>query len=410
MASVNLLVVSQYYWPEPFNVSDMCEELVVRGHDVTVLTGLPNYPEGNLYPGYENASSMLEERCGVKILRVPLHPRGKGPVDRFLNYESFSRNASKVAQKLEAGFDAVLAYEVSPVMSASPALVYAEKHGVPSIVYVLDIWPECLLSGGVKRNSLIYRYYKRVSRKIYGAADVLLLSSPGFREYLESLLAECPRCVYLPQYAEDIFSSQVAACGERIEGFADDGIDVTFAGNIGAAQSVDTLIRAFSSLDGAVRLHVVGSGSELESCKALADELRAENVYFHGRHELSEMPLYYHLSDALAISFVDDPVIGLTLPRKMQTYLAAGKPILGAVTGEASRVIRESQCGLRCGSEDAESFAELCRTFAASPSCQRAVWSLNARSYYDEHFTRNHFFDTLESLLVQAIEASGKEK
>ena len=123
--------MSQYYWPEPFNVSDMCEELVVRGHDVTVLTGLPNYPEGILYPGYENASPMLEERCGVKIVRVPLHPRGKGPVDRFLNYESFSRNASKMAQKLEAGFDAVLAYEVSPVMSASPALVYAEKHGVP---------------------------------------------------------------------------------------------------------------------------------------------------------------------------------------------------------------------------------------------------------------------------------------
>ena len=411
---MRILVVTQYYWPEPFNVGDMCEELVRRGHQVTVLTGFPNYPEGEWYAGYSGKRPMEETRNSVNIMRVPHHPRKQGAIHRMLNYETFSRNASKAARKLGDEFDVAFAYEVSPVMSASPALAYAKTHDVPAVIYVLDIWPQCLLSGGIDERSGVYRYYEKVSRRIYSGADMLLLSSPSFQSYLDCLLGIPGHCCHLPQYAEDIFADGVSGAeGATIPaGYDDDihGVDVTFAGNVGAAQSVETLIRAFAPLGPDIRLHVVGAGSELQHCRQLADGLSAENVFFHGRHELSEMPLYYGLSDALAISFMDDPVIGYTLPRKMQTYLAAAKPVLGSVTGEAARVIEEARCGLYCKPEAPEAFAELCRTFAASSQDQRREWSENARVYYDGHYSRDLFFDRLEELLNQMVETYKKER
>lgn len=408
---MRILVVSQYYWPEPFNVADICEELVLRGHEVTVLTGFPNYPEGKLYPGYEHMSRRIEKRNGVSVVRVPLHPRGEGVINRFLNYETFSRRASREARKLDAEFDLTFAYEVSPVMSASPALAYAKKHDVPAIIYVLDIWPECLLSGGVSKDSLIYRYYKRVSQRIYSGADGLLLSSPGFQKYLEGLPISDGRYRYLPQYAEDLFTVDSFAVDKTLlpEGYEQEGVDITFAGNVGAAQSVDTLIRASALFSEGIRLHIVGSGSELNACKRVADELGVRNVFFHGRRELSEMPTFYAASDALVVSFADDPVIGYTLPRKVQTYLAAGRPILGSVVGEARRVIEEAQCGICAPSEDTSAFAEVCNQFARSLDAQRCVWATNAREYYNNNFARQRFFDDLEDALRCATEDFQKE-
>lgn len=408
---MRILVVSQYYWPEPFNIADICEELVLRGHEVTVLTGFPNYPEGRLYPGYEHMSRLVEERNGVFIVRVPLHPRGEGAFNRLLNYETFSRRASREARRLGAGFDVVLAYEVSPVMSASPALAYAEKYRVPALIYVLDIWPECLVSGGIAKNSLAYRYYKRVSRRIYSQADLLLLSSPGFQQYLEGLPVSDGRYRYLPQYAEELFTVAPSENGTIAlpEGYGPDGVDVTFAGNVGAAQSVDTLVRAAPLLDEGIRLHVVGSGSELDACKKIAGELGARNVFFHGRRDLSEMPTFYAASDALVVSFANDPVVGYTLPRKVQTYLAAGRPLLGSVVGEARRVIEEAQCGMCAPSEDPAAFAETCNRFARSTDAQRHAWAVNARDYYEDKFSRPRFFDELDDVLRCAVRDFQKE-
>lgn len=399
---MRILAVSQYYWPEPFNVADMCEELVRRGHEVTVLTGLPNYPEGDFYPGYEDGRAREEERNGVRIVRVPMRPRKTGAVNRFLNYETFSRNATKKARAIDGDYDVVFAYEVSPVMSAEPALEYARLHGKPAVVYVLDIWPECLLSGGVKKGSLVYRHYEKVARSIYSRADLLAVSSPRFEEYIRDLPVHGVRCVYLPQYAEDLFSEGASKVGgdRDIAGYGEDGFDLTFAGNVGAAQAVDTLVRAASRLDGSIRIHIVGSGSELDRCKRIASELQAGNVRFHGRRPLGEMPLFYAKSDALIVSFADDPVIGYTLPRKLQTYLAAGKPVLGTLVGEAGRVIAEADCGLCCNAEDPDAFASICREFAGAGAARRDEWGLNARAYYEGHFRRDDFFDRLESALA----------
>lgn len=397
---MNILAVSQYYWPEPFNVSDICEELVQRGHSVTVLTGLPNYPEGKIYNGYEKGQKREEIRNGVQIVRSWLWPRKTGPINRFLNYESFSRVASRIVARLNDDFDVVISFGISPIMSARPAIAYSRRFNKPLLLYVIDIWPECLVVGGIKKDSLIYNHYKRLATKIYSSADVLAVTSPGFRDYIAGLVGSSADSVYLPQYAEDIFFNE---SNELPDGYESNRINLTFAGNVGAAQSVETIVRAASLLKDKpdIIFHIVGSGSELERCKELAEGLNLTNVFFHGRKPLGQMPAYHQASDAMLATFSSTPILAYTLPRKIQSYMAAGRPVIGAVTGEAKKVIEEAKCGFCCEAEDYEGLAEACDALSKLSEQKRNQLGESAKAYYEKHFSRQVFFDVLESEIEQ---------
>lgn len=398
-APMRLLVVTQHYWPEPFNFADICEGLVSRGYEVTVLTGLPNYPEGKLYPDYQDGHNRVQERNGVHIIRVPLVPRGSNPVQRVMNYYSFPLSASQKARELECDFDVILTFQSSPVMQSEPAVKIAEETGIPLLHYVIDIWPECLLAGGIKRGSSIYNHYEEVSRRIYSKADRVALTSPQFKDYLENMLGRPISSFDLPQYAEDVFSG--GSAGATPEGYELGKINLTFAGNVGAAQSVETFICAAAILNNDDRFvfHVVGSGSELENCKKLAVDLDAHNVVFHGRHDIEEMPAFYKASDAMVATFADNPVLGLTLPRKIQSYMAAGRPVIAAVTGEAKRVIDDACCGFCCEAEDAEGLAIACLKMACLSWDARVRMGQSGLAYYQKYFSKGSFFDTLDAEL-----------
>lgn len=400
---MKILAVSQYYWPEPFNVAEICEELVARGHQVTVLTGLPNYPEGEIYEGYRNFGNGTEQHNGVEIVRVADRPRHRGAVNRVINYYSFAERGKAAARRLKDKFDVVIAFTISPVMSAAPANVYAKKNRTPLLNYVLDLWPECLLAGGIRRDSLIFKHYRRVSKRIYGNADAFAVSSPGFAPYLSDLLCREIHATHLPQFAEDAFGN--AAALDSPKGYVSDRVNMTFAGNVGSAQSVDTIVRAASlvSNDDRLLFHVVGDGSELEACKVLASELGLSNIVFHGRHSIDEMPSFYQASDAMLATFADLPVLGLTLPRKVQSYMAASKPVLAAATGETVRVIEDSQCGIACRAEDANQLAAACITFADLSADERTKMGDSGRRYYEQYFSRERFFSVLEECLLNTV-------
>lgn len=398
---MKILAVSQYYWPEPFNVAEICEELAARGHGVTVLTGLPNYPEGAVYPGYEGHDVLSQHRNGVEIIRVRNFPRKTGPVARVRNYYSFSRRASARSRNLPDDYDVVLSFIISPVMSANPAIAYARRTGTPLLHYVIDLWPECLLAGGITKSSPIYRHYGKVSRRIYGAGDRLAVTSPLFTEYLGCLLDAEPETVFLPQFAEDDFFKPVDADSAPPEGYSSGGLHLTFAGNVGSAQSVETVVRAAALLrgEGGYTFHVVGSGSELEPCRGLAKKLGADNVVFHGRLPFEAMPSIYAHSDAMVATFADLPMLAYTLPRKIQSYMAAGRPVVGAVAGEARRVIEDAKCGFCCDAEDAGGLAACCRKLRALSGDERERLGFAGRAYCSDRFARNRFFETLESEL-----------
>lgn len=389
---MKILVVCQHYYPEQFRITDICEELVKRGHVVTVVTGLPNYPMGYIYEGYKDKSKRREIINGVDVRRTFTIGRRTGVLWRFLNYYSFMISSCLYTSKLDDDYDVVLVNQLSPVMMAQAGVLYKKKHGKKLIIYTLDLWPESLTVGGIKKSSLIYKYYHYVSKKIYRSADKILVSSKDFADYFKKEFGICDTR-YLPQYAEMMFDPE--ACKKIPNG----NIDLMFAGNVGAAQSVETIIRAASMTKDIDKLfwHIVGDGSELSNCKNLAASLGADNVIFHGRQPLPEMPKYYAMADAMLVTMSKNDVISKTLPGKVQTYMAAGKPIIGAIDGETSRVIEESKCGLCGPAENAEALAQNARFFAGNSHLNYGKQSID---YCIEHFEKKRLSEVLEDMLI----------
>ena len=391
---MRILVVCQHYYPEPFRLPDICETLVHRGHSVTVVTGTPNYPEGNIYKGYEKGNRSDEVINGVRVHRCPLIPRKTGAFFRVLNYYSFVLSSEWYLRRIREDFDVVFVNQLSPVMMAQAGLSWAKRNGRKCVLYCLDQWPESLLAGGIRKDSFVYKVFLRVSRDIYGRADDLLVSSRGFASYFETVLRLKDKPVrYLPQYAEGLFDELPVCEKDKSR------VDFVFAGNVGALQSVETIVEAAKLLkkDTGIHLHVVGGGIALDECIRMAAGL--DNITFHGRHDLSEMPVFYAMADAMLITMKDDPVLSATLPGKVQTYMAAGKPVVGAIGGETARVVNEdARCGLCCRPEDAAALAEAIRTLAADEVFRHRCGE-NARRYYQTYFRKDQFFATLEDSL-----------
>lgn len=395
---LKILVVSQHYWPEPFFFPDVCEELVKRGNDVTVLTGIPNYPEGEVYDRYADGKRRYEERNGVRIIRSPLIPRHKDVIHRVANYFSFAAEARHMARGLERDFDVVVVFQTSPVMMAEPALEYGRLNDVPVLLWCMDIWPECLTAGGIKRGSAPFEVFRLISKRMYSRADKLAVSSPMFADYMQNEFGiDKARVSYLPQYAEDLFST--AEVGHDV-GYDPAKVNLTFAGNVGSAQSVETIVEAANILRDNTQIvfHIVGSGSSEISCRERAKGYGLKNIVFHGRHELEEMPAYYSSSDAMLVSFANNPVLGFTLPRKTQSYLAAGKPIIGTGVGESKRVVDAARCGLTCDPDDPVGLAACCVVFSEQSRDVMRRLGANARAYYEANYAKELFFKRLESL------------
>lgn len=392
-----ILVICQYYKPEPFRISDICEEMVRRGHEVQVVTGYPNYPEGKIYDGYGKGKHIDEIINGVKVHRCFEIPRGTGSVKRMLNYYSYAVTSTAYALSSKCRtsdgkpFDVVFCNQLSPVMMAHAAIGYKKRYKVPAIMYCLDLWPESLIAGGITRESLIYKYYHHVSKRIYRQVDKILITSRMFSDYFKSEFGiRKDRIEYLPQYAEDIF--------EEMPIKEENGIfDFMFAGNIGTIQSVETILEAANLLkDEPVRFHIIGGGTDLERLQKIGKNL--ENVEFYGRKPLEEMPDFYKKADAMLVTLAADPVLSLTLPGKVQSYMAVGKPLIGAIDGETEIVINEAQCGFCGKAGDAIELTENIRKFIARDT-DRKLMGKNARKFYGKNFKESMYMDKLESMV-----------
>ncbi len=389
---MKILVISQYYSPEPFRITDICEELVRQGHEVLVVTGIPNYPEGKIYPDYRRKKKRNEIINGVRVHRCFTVGRRSGALFRFLNYYSYSFSSAIYTARLREKFDVVFVNQLSPVMMAKAGIGYKKKHQTKMVLYCMDLWPESLTVGGVRKGSILYRYFYKVSAKIYAQADRILVSSRSFSKYFQDEFG-ISDTLYLPQYAETLF------CAEQCQKQPDGKIDVMFAGNIGTAQSVDTIIWAAHKTKNMKHLywHIVGDGSELSRIKALSESLKLTNVVFHGRQTLEAMPKYYSMADAMLVTMQRNDIISMTLPGKVQTYMAAGKPILGAIDGETASIITDAGCGLCCKAEDADGLADIVEAFIDQLAAQQ--YGNQAADYYRKVFSKDIVIEKLVELL-----------
>jgi len=395
---MKILVVCQHYWPEPYPLADSCEELVRRGHEVHVVTGVPNYPMGYIYDDYKNGKNREQMHNGVRITRTFTIGRRQNVLFRMLNYFSYAISSTLYVLSLEEEYDVVYTNQTSPVMMVNAAMAYAKKWNKKAVLYCMDLWPASLAAGGISQNSPIYKVFGKISGWLYRKADRILITSQMFRDYFKTEFGIADEIIgYHPQYADSRFD--VLPMREQ-----DGTVNLMFAGNIGAAQSMPTILHAAAKLKDhpELRWHIVGDGSELENSKKLAEELNLENVIFHGRKPMEEMPAYYAKADAMLVTLTADPFISLTLPGKVQTYMAVGKPILAASNGELHMVMEASRCGYCAKAEDADGLANAVKQFLNCEDKRRL--GENARSFYLSNFTRTKFMDNLENELKNACQ------
>lgn len=399
---MRVLLVTQYFHPENFKSNDVAFELSRRGYDVTVLTGLPNYPQGRIYEGYGIFRKRKETIEGVKVYRTLVIPRGDGGGVRLaLNYLSWAFIASLWAffMAIFHRYDAVIVHETSPVTQGFPALVVKWVQRIPMFFWVLDLWPESLQAAGNINNRFVIDFFTGVTRLIYRNSDKILMSSNGFRKSILEKGDFADKLVYFPNWAEDIFSGTAEAEVPLMP----EGFKVMFAGNVGEAQDFESVMKAAELLKGTgVRLVIVGDGRRKEYVDAyIAEKGLSDVVYMMGRHPLETMPAFFSKADVLFLSLKNDYIFTLTTPAKLQAYMASGKPVLAMIDGDARQLIEDSGCGLACNAGDAEAFALSIMKMKEMPEDELRAYGLRGRSYFDAHFRKDGCIDNLCSLLEE---------
>ena len=395
---MKILAICQYYYPEQFRINDICESLAKCGNDVTVLTGLPNYPSGKVGKDYKFFRKRKENINNVKVIRCFEVGRRKGAIWRVFNYISFMFFASIKAFFLKNDFDVIFVYQLSPVTMAIPAIIYKKIHKNRKLhLYCLDLWPESLLVDNFSKNSKIYKIMYKLSKWIYSQCDSISVTSKGFIDYFTEKLKITKEINYLPQYCEENIYEESRNYSEKD---TKGKINLIFTGNIGKAQSVETIIKAAEKLkQDNILIHIVGDGSSLQKCKELVKELKLENVIFYGRKPIEEMKEYYNLADAMLITLADNDIIAKTIPGKLQSYMATGKPILGAIGGETYRIINEAKCGYCTKAEDYTGLAEIIKKFTIDNREIRKKMAINSYNYYKENFKKEKFMKKLLNIL-----------
>lgn len=397
---MKVLIVSQSFYPDTFAINDIVQKLVRNGHSVTVLTGLPDYTTSRIPEEYRFGKNRKQSINGASVFRVPTVARRHGPIWRSLNYVSFALNGSifAITHKWD-NIDVIYVWQVSPVTMAIPAIVLKRKLKKPLFLYCLDIWPECVKAMGFKENTVLYNIIKKISRWIYNKCDHIAVSSKPFFGYLEQVNdVDKNKISYLPQYA---ISDLVNRDYRKDKA---DNYDFVYIGNIGKAQDMDCLIKAISLLNNKKKatFHIIGGGSEYENTVRLAEEHNIENIHFYGPKPFEEASEFYKIADACILTLDGSNHIGDTLPGKLQTYMAAGKPIIGAMNGAGKEVIEESGCGLCAAAGDYRGFADLLDRYIDHYE-DFSDCGDNGRKYYLTHFTAEIHFKELEKELSDLI-------
>jgi colanic acid biosynthesis glycosyl transferase WcaI len=408
---LKVLIVSQYFSPESFRVNDVATGLVERGHEVTVLTGQPNYETGSFFEGYSAFRPRCETIDSVTVQRFPLVSRGTATGARLAaNYLSFALSSSLLSPlRLRQRFDAIVVYQMSPVTMAAPAFILKRLHDIPIVFWIQDLWPETLSATGKVRSERVLKWMRNVVGAMYRASDLVLVESEAFRSAVVGAGIPPTRVEYLPEWAEGFYKPCELEPNPPEAKEMRSGFRVMFAGNIGVAQATDTIIGAASLLRSYpdIQWIFIGDGRRKQFAEALVKELALEDVVsFLGRRPPRAMPRYFALADVLLVTLVSDPVFAMTIPAKLQTYLACGRPIAAALDGEGARVVVDSGSGLVCPAESPEALADVVLSLYHTPSEKRAAMGHAGRAYYEANFEREMLLSRLERL-IEGVAGAG---
>jgi colanic acid biosynthesis glycosyl transferase WcaI len=400
---LRLLVVSHYFWPEDFRINDLVAELVHRGHEVTVLAGVPNYPEGDAFPEFRQNPAKFGEYRGAEVVRVPVVTRGRGRIRLMLNYASYAMNAAVLgAWKLRGRkFDAIFVYEPSPITVGIPAVLLRRMKSVPVAFWVLDLWPETLSAVGVVKSRWVLRLVGKLVSFIYNRCDMILAQSRSFIPSIQRYTRHPESVAYFPSWADSVFAAPAIEPAAEVTPRA--GVfNVMFAGNIGEAQDFPTVLEAATLLKARdnIRWLIVGEGSMAQWVRGeIARRGLEDRFIMLGRFPVERMPSFYRHAGALLASLKDEPIFAMTIPGKMQSYFAAGVPVIAMLNGEGATVVRDANAGLSCPAGDATALAAAVLQLASMDEKERSVMAQNALRLSATEFDRNTLITRLEQWL-----------
>ncbi len=401
---MNILIVSQHFFPENFRINDFAEALVERGHQVTVLTGIPNYPEGKFFRGYGLFSRTHEVWKNIHIIRSPIISRGHaGKLRLAVNYASFILGAS-IAGLFRAGrnFDVIFVHETSPVTVGIPAIFMKKLTGAPILFWVLDLWPEYAAdAGGIKSKSAL-AWIAKLTRWIYSHCDLVLVQSKGFIASVRRMGVADERIRYFPSWAESLYSNPDILQPVSLPA----GFKVMFAGNVGECQDFPSILSAAEQTCDRTDIHwiIVGDGRMLPWVKEeVARRNLGNTVHLMGRHPVESMPTFYSQADVMLVTLKSEGVFALTIPGKVQSYLACGKPVIAMLDGEGAKVIDEAGAGFSCPASDALELAAIVKRVASMDQSNLQKLGVQGKKYYESEFERSVAISRAEAMFVEVV-------
>jgi len=401
---MKILLVSQVFWPENFKINELCIELVNRGHEVTVISGKPNYPQGTFYKGFGFFSKVKNRYYGAMVYRLPIIPRGNGTGFQLsLNYLSFAFIGSIFLLFHHRKYDFSLVFAVSPITTALPAIVHKTVYGTKYYLWVLDLWPEGVEVTGKLKYKFLKKYLYSLVKFIYNKSDCIYMSSRYMKESILEKFnsSDLNLLKYMPNWAEDNFSSR-RIDRNKYKSLMPGGFKVMFAGNIGSGQDISSIIKAAQIFKkhGRIKIIFLGDGSEKELLLKKIEEFKlAETVYYLGSYPIEEMANFYCHADMMLLTLRDELIYSYTVPGKLQGYLASKKPVAAMINGEGADIIKRSKCGIVVNAQDYTAFAEEIIRISDMPAIYFDEMKMNGFSYYEKNFSKKIVIDSfLESI------------
>ena len=386
---MNILIFNQYFWPENFRINEIACALKEREHEVEVLTGKPNYPEGKFFAGYGACGVKIETWKSIPVHRIPMLARGsKSAVKLVLNYLSFIISGLLFAPWMlkNKKFDVIFVYAPSPVFQVIPASFLGWLKGIPVVLWVQDLWPQSAEATGYIKSPLLLKLLQKFVQFTYSHTDLILVQSEAFIEPVAKLAENIP-IEYYPNSVEKAFYIPNAVVMPEINSLKS-GFTVLFAGNIGVAQSMETIAAAAERLSEYpdIKIVVLGGGSKFDWVKKQVADKKLSNLYLEGRYPVEVMPALMRQASVLLVTLAKQPIFELTIPSKIQAYLAVGKPIIACLNGEGAKIISEANAGVTVQAEDDIGLAEAIIRLYKMPKSAREQMGVNGRDYFKKHF------------------------
>jgi len=406
---LKILIVTQYFWPENFKINDLAFELKNKGYEIDILTGIPNYPTGKIFDGYSQINIKDEVYNGINIYRTFIFLRGQNSRIRlFLNYLSFVIFGTYKILRLRKNYDAIFIYEPSPLTVAIPAIVKKKICKTPNVLWVTDLWPESVtatIESSEITKKLIYKLLNPLVGFIYKNVNKILVTSKAFISSIEKYSIKKNKIIFFPQWAEEIFRPMISK-KNYLHNFNNNSFKIMFAGNLGEAQDFPAILDTANQLkdNKFIKWIILGDGRKKNWIKnKIIDYGLEDSFHMLGSHPLKKMPEFYSEADAMLLTLKKNDIFSKTIPAKLQSYLACGKPILGMIDGEASVIIKDSKCGLVCESGDSKQLALNISNISSKSSNELAQLGKNALNYYNTNFERKMLINRVENILINAI-------